>query len=89
MTVDRDWVISPGEIIKDWLEENRCSVRVLATACGRMDPERLQKLVDGKVKLNSDDAVRLYAGTGISSVFWIKLERAFRQGLAEGKCWTP
>jgi plasmid maintenance system antidote protein VapI len=97
MTVkwDPDWVISPGEILREWMQENgfvlgtRLLLKPVATACGRMDPERLQKILDGKVKLRKDDAQRLWAGTGIPASLWLNLERAFRQGLAKGKTWNP
>ena len=85
---ERDWVISPGETLADWIEENGLSVRSTATVCGRMPVERLQRILDGKQRITRKDAAALAHGTGISAQLWLNLERAFRQGLAEGKTWT-
>ena len=94
-TWDPDWVISPGETLREWIQENgfvlgdRLLVKPVATACGRMDPKQLQGILDGKRKISAVAAAKLQAGTGISASLWINLERAFRQGLAEGKTWNP
>jgi plasmid maintenance system antidote protein VapI len=85
---DPDWVISPGETLQEWLDEHKpLSVRSLATICGRMNSHRLQRIIDGKQKITRLDAERLEHGTGIPASLWLNLERAFRQGLAEGKTW--
>lgn len=89
-----DWVISPGETLRDWMEENgfvsgkRLLVKPVATACGRMPVERLERILSGKQRITTVDAAKLAAGTGISPRLWLNLERAFRQGLAEGKKWV-
>jgi plasmid maintenance system antidote protein VapI len=93
---NRDWTVAPGEIIREFMQENglgphalATGVRVLATACGCMRPGRLQKLIDGRVKMTRDDAHRLAAGTGIPASLWLRLEQRFRSDLAEGKVWNP
>jgi HTH-type transcriptional regulator / antitoxin HigA len=85
---DPDWVISPGETLAEWMAEQGLSVRVTATVCGRMDPKRLQGIVNGTRRITKADASRLAHGTGIPATLWLNLERAFRQGLAEGKTWV-
>ena len=91
---NRDWVISPGETLRDWMEENgfmlgdRLLVKPVATACGRMPVEKLQRILDGKQHITPVLAAQLAAGTGISPRLWLNLEHAFRQGLKEGKTWV-
>ena len=94
MGFERDWTISPGETLRDWMEENgfvlgeRLLVKPVATACGRIPVKRLQRILDGRQRITRKDAAQLEAGTGISAQLWLNLERAFRQGLAEGKTWV-
>lgn len=82
---DPDWTIAPGETLRDWISENGLTVRSTATACGRMDPERLQAIVDGNQPISEDDATRLQVGTGITKRLWINLERRYRDDLRRGK----
>lgn len=82
---DPDWVVKPGETLKEWIEENGLTVRSTATTCGRMDPDRLQRIIDGKQRITHTDAARLAHGTGISERLWLNLERAYRAGLKAGK----
>lgn len=92
MKFDPDWVISPGETLRDWMRENgfvlgdRVLLKPLATTCS-MTPEQLQRILDGK-PLGQVAACKLQQGTGIPARLWLNLERAFRQGLAEGKTWV-
>jgi HTH-type transcriptional regulator / antitoxin HigA len=85
---DPDWVISPGETLRDWIEENGLTVRSTATVCGRMPVEELQRILDGTRRITPTVAAKLAAGTQIPARLWLNLERQFRQGLAEGKVWT-
>lgn len=84
MTFDRDWVLAPGAILQDWMEENHLSVRVTAKTCA-MTPEEMQRLLDGKVRVTHVRAAKLAAGTGIPARIWVRLERSYRDGLAAGK----
>lgn len=79
-----DWCIAPGEILREWIEENHLSTRVLAVACA-MDRDRLEKIIVGTRKLSQIDACKLWQGTGISARIWLRLEEAYRAGLAAGK----
>lgn len=85
MGFDPDWTIAPGETLREWIEENGLSVRSTATACGRMDPDRLQGIIDAQEEITEDDASRLHAGTMIPARLWLNLERRYRQDLQRGK----
>jgi plasmid maintenance system antidote protein VapI len=81
---DPDWVISPGETLRDWMEEHRFSVRVTATLCG-LEQAIITGVLNATVPLSERTAHRLAAGTGIPAKLWLNLERAYRDGLAAGK----
>lgn len=82
---DPDWTIAPGATLRDWIEETGLTVRSTAVACGRMDPERMQRIIDGKQRITKDDAARLHAGTDIPARLWLNLERRYRADLVAGK----
>lgn len=86
---DPDWVISPGETLRDWMEENGLGrmEHAVAQTCGRMSDEMFQGILDGKTKITPDIAKALEHGTAIPAQLWLNLERAFRDGLAAGKKW--
>jgi HTH-type transcriptional regulator/antitoxin HigA len=79
-----DWCISPGETLRDWMDENGLSARVTAKACS-LDVVVFQRILDGKQRIGLTKACKLQQGTGIPAQLWLNLERAYRQGLAEGK----
>lgn len=79
MSAER-WVISPGETLRDWIEETGLTVRSTATVCGRMEPTELQRILDGKRRVTRPVAAKLAAGTGIPARLWLNLERAYREG---------
>jgi plasmid maintenance system antidote protein VapI/DNA-binding XRE family transcriptional regulator len=88
MSFDPDWVISPGETLRDWIDENGLTVRSTATVCGRMPVERLARILDGKQPITRKDAAALAHGTGIPAQLWLNLERQFREGLAARRVWV-
>lgn len=82
---DPDWTIAPGATLSDWINETGLTVRSTAVACGRMDPDRMQRIIDGKQRITREDAARLQAGTGIPARLWSNLERRYRDDLRRGK----
>lgn len=85
MSFDPDWTIAPGETLREWMKEKGLPLRALATICGRMDPKRLERILDGKQRITRDDARRLEAGTQIPASLWLRLERRYRADLKAGK----
>lgn len=81
---DPDWVVAPGETLKEWREENRISARVLARACG-MHIGLLEAIEDGSHGINDAIAFSLERVTQIPARLWLNLERQYRTGLQAGK----
>lgn len=84
MSVDRDWVVSPGEILREWMQENGFSERRTAISSG-LDLRDIQGLLSGRVAITKAVAGHLEQGTQIPAKLWLNLERAYREGLAAGK----
>lgn len=84
VTFDPDWVVAPGEILREWMEENGLGPRVAAKACD-MWPSLFVGVMDAAVPITEPIAQALGQGTGISASLWLNLERAYRPGLAAGK----
>lgn len=81
---DPDWVISPGETLRDWIDENGLTPRVTARLC-QMDAHELERILCGQRHVTPKVAAKLAAGTQIPARLWLNLERAYRDGLAAGK----
>lgn len=86
---DPDWVVAPGETLREWREHNHLPARAAAVACARMPLAIYQGIESGEVPIDETLASALAHGTSIPAVFWLTLERAFRAGLAAGKMWLP
>jgi plasmid maintenance system antidote protein VapI len=82
---DPDWVISPGETLREWREENGLGPQAAATTCGRMAIAGYERIEAGKRRITKPIAEALAHGTGIPASLWLNLERAYRDGLARGK----
>lgn len=82
---DPDWVVRPGDTLREFMEENNLPKSALALACGRMPLELLDKVLNGRTEITEKIAEGLEIGTQISAFLWLNLERAYRAGLKAGK----
>lgn len=86
---DPDWVIAPGETLKEWMDDAAVTVHMLHTMTNRQVPvDKLQAIIDGKGEITEAIASYLFYATGIPSQLWLNLERMYRTGLAAGKVRT-
>lgn len=81
---DYDWVIAPGETLAEYRQEQGVSAQTMAVRC-MLEDERYARIEAGDEPITIDVAMRLAIGTGIKGRFWMALERAYRDGLAQGK----
>jgi HTH-type transcriptional regulator / antitoxin HigA len=84
MSFDPDWTISPGETLRDWMEETGLSPRVTARACG-LTVEEVQGILDARTTINAYRAARLECVTMIPARLWLNLERQYRDDLRRGR----
>ncbi|WP_037409721.1 transcriptional regulator [Candidatus Solirubrobacter pratensis] len=82
---DPDWVIAPGETLKEWREENKLGVKAAATTCARMSVDLYTAIEAGEQPITDTIADALHFGTGIPKRLWLNLERIYREGLKAGK----
>lgn len=85
MKFDPDWVVAPGETLREWREHSGLPEKAAATACGRMPLAQYKRVEAGDEPIDATLAWMLGIGTGIPSFLWENLERAYRAGLAAGK----
>jgi plasmid maintenance system antidote protein VapI len=83
---DPDWVIAPGETLKDWFADVGLPYSVASLYA--IPPRTLKKLMAGTQPITPLIAQRLCNLTHIGAPFWLALEHNFRVGLAAGKTWT-
>lgn len=82
--LEPDWVIRPGELLKEELVERGIPPRMLKRACGLTDAE-VEGLFTGETEITEQTAQRLGHFLGTSGKLWRNLETAYRCGLAAGK----
>lgn len=82
---DPNWVVKPGETIREYMQEHNLSVGQLSIYCN-LDVNVLNAwLRRVPLPITERHAEALERGTGIPASFWRNLERNYREGLAAGK----
>lgn len=81
---DPDWVVKPGDFLKEWIDENGMSSAAVANVCD-LSPEVVEGLLNGSVAIDAGIASRLANGTSIPVGLWLNLQRIFNEGVAAGK----
>jgi HTH-type transcriptional regulator/antitoxin HigA len=76
-----DWVSPPGDTILDLLEERDWTQQQLADRLG-FSPKHVNQLINGKVSLTEDAAIRLQNVLGASVGFWLTREAQYRERAA-------
>lgn len=73
--------IPPGETIREQLDIKQMSQKEFSCRMG-ITEKHISRLINGKVELTSEMALRLESVLGMSASFWLKLEKLFREDLA-------
>lgn len=76
-----DWVVAPGEILLEALNDRDMTQAELAQRTAR-PTKTINEIVKGKAALTAETAIQLERVLGISAKFWTGLEAAYRDGLA-------
>lgn len=72
-----DWIVSPGETLRQWREDRNLSLETTAIMCF-LEEERYGRIEAGGEPITEDVAVCLSIGTGIKGRFWLALEKVYR-----------
>jgi len=84
MTFDPDYVVHPGETLKEVMRALHLDVVALARRTSY--PDRiLRDVIRGRAPITSGLALRLEETFGISAAFWRKLQRNYTRRLARLK----
>jgi len=75
--VDPDYAVSPGETLRERLEELGMSQAELATRTG-LTPKHINQVLQGVVPLSGEVAQRLEYTVGVSARLWNRLEADYR-----------
>jgi HTH-type transcriptional regulator / antitoxin HigA len=81
IAIERDWVVAPGEILQEALDERGMSQSDLARRMGR-PIKTINEIVNGKAAITADTAIQLELALGITAAFWNNLEATYRAHLA-------
>lgn len=76
-----DWVSPPGDTILDLIEERDWTQQQLADRLG-YTAKHVSQLLNGKVRLTEDTAVRLQSVLGVPVGFWLQREARYRERVA-------
>ena len=83
-----DWISSPGDTIRDLMEERDWNQVELAKRLG-FTTKHLNQLVKGKASLSEDTALRLEHVLGSTARFWLNRETIYRERLARLEAQQP
>ena len=83
-----DWISSPGDTIRDLMEERNWNQLELAKRLG-FTTKHLNQLVKGKASLSEDTALRLERVLGSTTTFWLNRETIYRKRLARLEAQQP
>ena len=73
-----DYIITTGDVVQGWLEDNNVSVESLSCAL-RITLEETQQLLSGDLRLSEHIANNLEAFTGTPARVWWLFEENYRQ----------
>jgi HTH-type transcriptional regulator / antitoxin HigA len=75
------WVVAPGEILLDALQDREMNQSELAHRLGR-PIKTVNEIIKGKAAITPETAIQLERALGISARFWNNLETQYRETLA-------
>lgn len=74
--------VPPGETIREMLEDRNISQNEFAVRMG-MSTKHISRLINGKVELTPDTALKLEYVLGMPASFWLNFEALYRTDLAK------
>ena len=73
--------IPPGETIREQLDIKQMTQKEFSHRMG-ITEKHISRLINGKVELTSEMALKLELVLGLSASFWLNLEKMYRENLA-------
>lgn len=79
-----DWRVSPGETLRELLDDRNLSRADLVALAGLTDPV-VDRILSGDEPITEEVAAALERATNVSARFWLNLEAAYRKPLPKEK----
>lgn len=76
-----DWVVHPGETLREMLEERRWLQSQLATLCG-VTEKHISRVITGQSGIGVDFALRLERVLGVNARVWMRMQVDYDVGVA-------
>src|ERR1700733_2393273 len=77
-----DYVVPPGETLRETLEAKGLSQGDLAVRIG-LNEKTVSQIINGIAPISFETAEKLEMATGVPASFWNRLEVDYREGLAQ------
>ena len=71
--LSRDFIIHPGEILQEFIEDRNMSQKELAIRCG-VSEKYVSTVLNGKKDISLSFAKKLEYALGINTIFWMNLQ---------------
>lgn len=78
--ISRDFIIHPGEILQEFLEDRNMSQKELAIRCG-VSEKYVSTVLNGKKDISLSFAKKLEYVLGIDTIFWMNLQANYDKDL--------
>lgn len=80
MSAHPDYAVSPGEFLRDWLDENSAAQQQLANDIG-VSRKHINSILAGSTS-STDIAAKLALATGYSARWWMKIKSQYHADIA-------
>ncbi len=80
--IGTDYVVSPGEILEDFLDSRDLNKQDFATRCGR-SAKFISEIISGKAPLNEETAIQFGRVLDTDPLMWVNLESNYRLKIAQ------
>ncbi len=80
--IGTDYIVSPGEVLEDFLDSRDLNKQDFATRCGR-SAKFISEIISGKAPLTEETAIQFGRVLDTDPVMWVNLESNYRLKIAE------
>ncbi len=80
--IGTDYIVSPGEVLEDFLDSRDLNKQDFATRCGR-SAKFISEIISGKATLNEETAIQFGRVLDTDPLMWVNLESNYRLKIAE------
>ena len=84
MTFTPDYIVCPGEILAEHIEENSLYKKDFAELCG-VSAKTMSQIINGKARITVRLAIRFEEILGVDAQLWMNLETRYRIELERKK----